>query len=56
MLSCIACKTTTNKIKPKTFNNGFFRCSGVPKSKLKASGYLLLTQCAQATEIEKFFR
>lgn len=32
----------------------FFR--GIPKSKLKASGYILLTHCVQKTDLEKFFR
>lgn len=32
----------------------FFR--GIPKSKLKATGYILLTHCVQKTDIEKFFR
>jgi len=30
--------------------------SGVPKSKLKASGYILLTYCAQKQNLEDFFR
>jgi cytochrome b pre-mRNA-processing protein 3 len=29
---------------------------GVPKSKLKASGYILLTHCVQLTQLDKFFR
>jgi len=29
--------------------------SGVPKSKLRASGYVLLTQCTMLTELEAFF-
>jgi len=30
--------------------------SGVPKSKLRASGYVLLTHCTQMTDLEKFFQ
>lgn len=36
------------------FYKKFFR--GVPKTKLRASGYILLAHCVQLSELEKFFR
>ena len=42
------------KLRHRITNFSFDR--GIPKSKLKASGYILLTHCVQKTDLEKFFR